>query len=99
MVRVVWEFVARADKVREFESTYSNAGPWAQLFRKSGGFHGTLLVRDASNARRYLTIDRWQNAAAQKQMREQFAREYEALDRSSENLTESERDLGTFEEL
>jgi Antibiotic biosynthesis monooxygenase len=64
MVRVVWEFVARADKVSEFESTYANSGPWANLFRKNGGYHGTMLLRDAENARRYWTIDRWQNATA-----------------------------------
>jgi heme-degrading monooxygenase HmoA len=98
MVRFVWEFVARADKVQEFEKIYANTGPWAQLFRKSGGFHGTVLLRDAEGGRRYLTIDRWQSAAAQRQMRERFAEEYETLDRACEVLTESEKDIGVFEE-
>jgi len=98
MVRFVWEFVARADKVQEFEKLYANSGPWAQLFRKSGGFHGTMLLRDAEDGRRYLTIDRWQSAAAQRQMRERFREEYETLDRACESLTESEKDIGVFEE-
>jgi heme-degrading monooxygenase HmoA len=99
MVRFVWEFVARADKVQEFERTYANSGPWAQLFRKSGGFHGTMLWRDTEDARRYLAIDRWQSAAAQQQMHEQFKKEYEALDRACQVLRESERRVGVFEEL
>ncbi|HTR46487.1 MAG TPA: antibiotic biosynthesis monooxygenase [Verrucomicrobiae bacterium] len=99
MVHVVWEFVARADRLQEFESAYANSGAWAQLFRKSGGFHGTTLLRDAGDSRRYLTIDRWQSSAAQQQMRERFASEYEALDRACESLTESERRVGVFEEM
>jgi heme-degrading monooxygenase HmoA len=98
MVRFVWEFVARADKVREFEAIYANSGPWAQLFRKSGGFHGTMLLRDTEHGHRYLAIDRWQSAAAQKHMREQFKAEYETLDRACEVLRESERRIGVFEE-
>lgn len=98
MVRFVWEFVARADRVKEFESAYANSGPWAQLFRKSGGFHGTMLLRDTENAGRYLTIDRWQSAAAQRTMRERFAKEYAELDRACEAFTESERRIGVFEE-
>jgi len=98
MVQVVWEFFARADKVKEFESAYANSGPWARLFRKSGGFHGTTLLRDTGNARRYLTIDRWQSAASQREMRQRFADEYDDLDRSCEALAESERRIGIFEE-
>jgi heme-degrading monooxygenase HmoA len=98
MVRFLWEFVARADKIQEFENVYANSGPWAQLFRKSGGFHGTVLLRDAEDGRRYLTIDRWQSAAARQQMRERYAKEYETLNRACEALTESERRIGVFEE-
>lgn len=99
MVRFVWEFVARPEKVEEFEQIYSNSGPWAQLFRKSGGFHGTTLLRDAEDACRFLAIDRWQSAAAQQQMLERYAKEYETLNRACEILTESERRIGVFEDL
>jgi heme-degrading monooxygenase HmoA len=88
----------RADKIEEFERVYANSGPWAQLFRKSGGFHGTMLLCDTENRCRYLAIDRWQSAAAQQQMRERFHKEYETLDRASEVLREAERHLGVFEE-
>ena len=98
MVRFVWEFVARADKVTDFERSYSAAGPWAELFRKSGGYRGTLLLRDAENPRRFLTVDAWETAEAQRALRTNFAKEYDELDRACEALTESERSIGVFEE-
>jgi heme-degrading monooxygenase HmoA len=98
MVRFVWEFVARADEVQEFEKTYANSGPWVELFRRNRGYDGTLLLHDAENARRYLTIDRWESVASQREMRERFAKEYAELDRSCDPLTESERRVGMFEE-
>jgi heme-degrading monooxygenase HmoA len=98
MVQFVWEFVARADKVKEFERHYASAGPWADLFRKNAGYHSTQLLRDAETERRYLTIDRWDSLASYRAMRERFAREHEELDRACEQFTESERRIGMFEE-
>lgn len=98
MIRIVWEFVARADKLREFESFYANSGPWATVFRRQAGFHGTMLLRDTGTPRRYLTIDRWDSVASHSAMRERFAKEWEELDRAGEALTESERRDGVFEE-
>jgi heme-degrading monooxygenase HmoA len=98
MVRFVWEFVARADRVSEFEKHYAGSGAWAQLFGRSEGFRGTQLLRDAENSRRFLTVDSWDNAAAFAAMRERFGNEYAELDRVCENFTESERRIGEFEE-
>jgi heme-degrading monooxygenase HmoA len=98
MVQFVWEFIARADKVKEFERHYASAGPWADLFRRNAGYHSTQLLRDAETERRYLTIDRWDSLAAYRAMRERFAREHEELDRACEQFTESERRIGVFEE-
>jgi quinol monooxygenase YgiN len=63
MVRIVWEFMARADKIKEFENHFADPGPWTALFRKNSGHHGTVLLRDLQTPRRYLTIDRWESAA------------------------------------
>jgi quinol monooxygenase YgiN len=98
MVRVVWEFVARPDRVSEFENYYASSGSWAELFRRSEGFCGTALLRDAENARRFLIIDSWENASAYHAMRERFSKEYVELDRVCEGFTESERRIGEFEE-
>lgn len=98
MVQFVWEFIARADKIDDFERHYAASGSWADLFRKSSGYLSTQLLRDAETPRRYLTIDRWDSAASYHAMREKFAGEHEALDRACEAFTESERRIGVFEE-
>jgi heme-degrading monooxygenase HmoA len=97
VIQFVWEFVARAGKVAEFERHYAASGAWAELFRKSAGFQGTELLRDAENSRRYLTVDRWESEAAYRAMRERFAKEHDELDRRCEEFTELERRIGAFE--
>lgn len=58
MVHIVWEFLVRADRLPEFERHYSGVdGPWAQLFGKSPGFRGTVLLRNTEDPRHFLTID------------------------------------------
>jgi quinol monooxygenase YgiN len=98
MIRVVWEFTARADKVEEFEAHYANSGPWTALFRRNSGYHGSVLLRDMQVPRRYLTIDRWESVALHRAMRERCKAEFEELDRAGEVFTESERHTGVFEE-
>jgi heme-degrading monooxygenase HmoA len=98
VIQFVWEFIAREDKVPEFERHYSSTGAWANLFRKSGGFQGTQLLRDAENSRRYVTIDRWESFEAHIAMRGRFAEEWEELDRVCEAFTEVEKRIGAFEE-
>lgn len=97
MVEFVWEFIARADKAEEFERYYSGKGPWSALFEKSPGYHGTTLLRDTEQSRRYLTIDVWDSLELYQAMRRNFAREFEDLDRTCEAFTESERRMGAFE--
>ena len=99
MFSVVWEFVVRSDQIAGFENHYGTAGSWVALFRKSPGFLGSSLLRDAENSLRYLTLDRWESAAHHGGMRREFAAEYAALDRDCEALTETERCIGTFEDL
>jgi len=98
VVQFIWEFVAREDKVNEFERHYSGTGAWAKLFRKAPGFHGTTLLRDSENPRRYFTIDCWESFEAHIAMRGRFAKEYEELDRAGEDFAELERRIGVFEE-
>lgn len=97
MIQLVWEFVARQDKIEEFERHYSSEGRWAQLFRQSAGFRGTALLRDTKERYRYLTVDSWESLEAHRAMRERFAREHEELDRRCEEFTEREANLGAFE--
>jgi heme-degrading monooxygenase HmoA len=99
LFQIIWEFIARAERISEFEKYYAVTGDWAALFRRSAGFLGTTLLRDADTPRRFLTIDRWDAAASHATMRAQFASEYAALDRACAGLTESERQVGIFEDV
>jgi len=99
MVHIVWEFLVRADRLPEFERHYSGVdGPWPQLFGKSPGFRGTVLLRNIEDPRHFLTIDSWDSVVAQIRMREQFHDEYSRLDQSCEELIESEGRVGVFED-
>lgn len=98
MIQIVWEFVARGDQIAKFEKFYSATGSWATLFHRSPGFLGTALLRDTEIPSRYVTLDRWDSAASHQLMRERFAKEYAALDLDCEALTESERQIGVFED-
>lgn len=94
----VWEFLVRPEQVADFERAYGPQGEWAALFRRAPGYIGTLLLRDASEANRYLTIDRWRSEQDYRQFREQYAAEYRAIDERCERLTLQERSLGIYEE-
>jgi hypothetical protein len=59
VIEFVGEFVAKQTKTREFEEYYSTADAWTKLFPKSPSYCGTVLLRDAEQPGRYLTLDRW----------------------------------------
>lgn len=93
---IAWEFVVKAGRAEEFESHYGPDGSWAQLFRRAQGFLGVELLRDRGDARHYLTLDRWSDAASYRAFRVRLADEYAALDRACEDLTEREAPLGEY---
>jgi heme-degrading monooxygenase HmoA len=55
------------------------------------------LLRDATRPDRYLTIDRWISHEAFRQFKQQHAAEYAGLDKTFEQLSESETFIGDFE--
>lgn len=97
MLVIVWEFQVKAGREAEFEWRYGPEGDWAQLFRRSPAYRGTDLLRDTADANRYLTLDRWESAAAFEGFKQMNAEQYAAIDREGEALTESERCLGRFD--
>jgi quinol monooxygenase YgiN len=97
MVQVVWTFVVKPDAVEAFERAYGPSGDWARLFARYQGFLGTSLARDTANSLRFVTIDAWQSLADRQRMLEDAAAEYARLDKAFEDLTESEREIGTFD--
>jgi heme-degrading monooxygenase HmoA len=94
---IVWRFTIHPESKVRFESIYGPNGAWAVLFARSAGYRGTELLRETTDPDSYLTIDRWESAAAFEEFRRQFAAEYEALDRDCEDLTQTETKIGIFE--
>jgi quinol monooxygenase YgiN len=94
----LWEFIVEPEHVEEFERHYGPQGSWVELFRLAPGYIQTLLLRDSSEPRRFVTIDRWENAEAYNKFRADFSRQYTDLDTRCEELTVRESLLGNFDE-
>jgi heme-degrading monooxygenase HmoA len=99
MIAIVWEFVASQDSISDFRRVYGPNGDWAVLFRRFPGYEGTTLLQDEARPTRFLTVDRWTDAAAFRRMKEESQPEYARLDEECRTLTSSERELGVFEEV
>lgn len=93
MFVAVWKFRVREAAMAAFERHYGSEGTWVSLFRKAHGYLGTELYRSMAAAGEYVTIDRWVDEAAYRAFREEYADEYEAIDRECEELTESEEKI------
>ncbi len=94
---MVWEFHVRPGRTRRFAQRYGRRGEWARLFRRARGYVRTDLLRDRSEAGRYLTFDVWRSRAAYAAFRREYRREYAAIDARCAKLTTRERLLGHAE--
>jgi len=92
----IWAFEVRPGRETEFERAYGPDGDWVKLFRQAPGYLHTELLRDRQESNRYLTIDHWESKAAQRAFRQQFAAEFNRIDKTCEQLTESETLVGHF---
>lgn len=96
MYLILWEYHIKAEKLSDFEETYSPAGAWAELFQKGAGYLGTELLHDETNPCRYLTIDRWESKTAYETFLSTQEQTYREMDAKCERLTERESLLGTW---
>lgn len=98
IVAYVWEFYVSSQNCAQFEKEYGPEGSWARLFQGASGYLETKLLRDTSNPLRYVTIDRWDSAAAHESFRSRYSSQYNDLDRLCEGFTTRENFLGQFSE-
>ena len=96
MFVVVWQFEVAEEKIAGFEAAYGANGNWAKLFANSDKHLGTELLRDAYAPGRYLTVDRWASEEDFRAFRREHDQEYEALDRSCDDLTAREVRVGAY---
>jgi heme-degrading monooxygenase HmoA len=87
----------RPDRRGDFERRYGSDGDWARLFALADGYAGTVLLRDAEEPDRYVTIDAWPDREAFESFRAQHAAEYARLDAECAALTLEERCLGWYD--
>jgi heme-degrading monooxygenase HmoA len=98
MYVIVWEYSVVAEAEGEFERAYGAGGTWATFFGESPHYLGTELLRSVEDDS-YWTIDRWSSREAYEQFLEEHSGEYERIDNSCAQLTETELVIGRFELL
>ena len=97
MLVILWEYMARPERLAEFERLYRPDGAWVELFRKSPGFVGTTLLRDAQNAHRFVIEDRWTSEESYEAFKRDFAGEYKVLTDRGARLHKAEHLIGRFD--
>jgi heme-degrading monooxygenase HmoA len=94
---ILWEYMVRPERLADFEQLYRPDGAWVELFRRSPGFVGTTLLRDAHNAHRFVIEDRWTSEASYEAFKLEFATEYEQLSARGERSFRAEHLIGRFD--
>jgi hypothetical protein len=97
MFLVLWEFEVKPGREQRFEEVYGSGGDWESLFRTDASHAGTRLFRDTTRSGVYLTADYWLSRKSYEEFLTLRRSEYKALDAACEDLTLSERHIGSFE--
>jgi quinol monooxygenase YgiN len=99
MLVVVWEYVARPERVADFESLYRPDGPWVELFRESPAFVSTTLMKDLRNPHRFVIADRWTSERMYEEFKRDHAGRYGELSERGARLYSREAEIGRFDFL
>jgi heme-degrading monooxygenase HmoA len=99
MFVALWEFEVKPGCEEGFKRVYGPDGDWAKLFQSDSNYQETRLLRDATRAEIYLTLDFWRSRQAYERFMESHAAEYKKLDAAGEKMTLGERQIGWFEQV
>jgi len=94
---IVWEYMARRDRLEEFETLYRPDGAWVKLFKQSPGFVSTTLMQDVKDPLRFMIADRWMSEESYEAFKREFAAEYGELSARGERLHRAEHLIGRFD--
>ena len=95
----VWQYTIEPALRREFLAAYDAQGAWVRLFSSDPSYIKTLLLQDAADENRYMTIDFWKSKADRDDFRERNWAEFNELDKNCEAFTVEETFLGDYVEL
>jgi len=99
MFLVLWEFEVKPGQEKRFERVYGPGSDWEALFQRDPNHDSTHLYHDAVRPGVYLTADHWRSRESYEEFRKTRRAEYESLDAAGEELTASERHIGSYETL
>ena len=97
MFLVLWEFEVKPGREQRFQQVYGSGGNWDSLFRTDPNHAGTRLFHDVTRTGVYLTADYWLSRKSYEEFLALRRSEYKALDAATEDLTLSERHVGSLE--
>lgn len=95
----IWRYTINPDRRSAFLAAYDPGGEWTRLFSRDPSYIGTVLLHDAENENRYVTVDFWKSRADRDSFRERYSAEFESLDSRCEAFTEDEQFLGDYVEV
>lgn len=91
-----WQYLIDPARRNEFLAAYGPDGAWVRLFTRDSNYFGTVLLSDADNDSRFVTIDYWLSRDARDAFRTVHASDFSSLDRKCEAYTVTEEFLGDF---
>lgn len=92
----IWQYQVDKSRRDEFLAAYASDGVWARLFSRDPAYIETILLQDADDDDRFMTIDYWASKAARDAFRQKYAAEFSALDELCEKFTRREDLIGDF---
>ncbi len=92
----IWQYVVASHR-REFLDAYGAGGEWVKLFSRDPNYIATVLLRDANDENRYITIDYWTSRRARDAFQEKYKDEFLGLDKRCAEFTSKEEFLGDFD--
>jgi hypothetical protein len=99
MFLVLWEFEVKPGRAERFQEVYGPGGDWCSLFRSDPNHAGTRLFQDTARSDVFLTADYWLSRKSYEEFLALRRSDYKRLDAATEDLTLSERYVGSLEIL
>lgn len=99
MIEIIWQFVVKEEARGQFELMYGRGGAWSKLLEGCSGYHGTALLRDTDDPRRYLAVDFWDKPEQREQELAEREADFAELDAAIADWTESRAEVGAFRVL